>query len=611
MHTQLIDTVDGFISDTNVTWTFTFSDLEPLTVYEIYVLGLSDGTAGNVVHIAGNDDPFAVTDGPIDFTQTLAANELYVNGDLGDVNRQLVDSTVTIMSTEDGTIDITVLNEVGMEASIAGLAIREATLGSIQGIKSDDSGIGPNHTGAANGIVDMGEVGLPDWTIYLDQNNNGQLDFVTAKDHVATTVSADIPQVLLDGTSVKSVLNFSGSGSINDIDVSLDITHTYDADLTVYLISPLGTRVKLFANVGLFGDNFTGTIFDDSGPTSITAGSPPFTGRFRPQEPLSRFIDEDPLGEWTLELTDAASNDTGVLPAWSVTINYTDTPVVTNTVDSVNVPVAILDLTTVTSQIVVPQGGTIRDVNLTFDATHTWDADVNMYLISPAGTKVLMFASIGGGNDNFTNTTLDDEAAAVISTAALHLSRVHLNRCKALSLFDGQDAKGVWTLEITDTFGADQGTLNSWSLTLTTKDPIRYLEPYTTTAADGTYEFADLPPGVYYVLEQFSQEQIDDGWKQVSALAQPGHGKDRRNVKAIDFGNWIPTVQPASISGQKFNDVNADGVKDAGEAGLPRAGSSTSMRTPTACETLRPHRPCSIPPMCPSKSSISRRRRRR
>jgi hypothetical protein len=70
------------------------------------------------------------------------------------------------------------------------------------------------------------------------------------------------------------------------------------------LISPSGTRVKLFADVGGFGDNFHLTTFDDSAPTSITSGTPPFTGTFRPQEPLSILVGEDVQGEWNLELTE-------------------------------------------------------------------------------------------------------------------------------------------------------------------------------------------------------------------------------------------------------------------------------------------------------------------
>jgi subtilisin-like proprotein convertase family protein len=570
VHTQYIDAVDGFIRDNDVTWTFTWSDLEPLTVYEVYVLGLSDAAGGNIVDIVGYDDPFIVTDGPVNFTQTLTPNQLYINDALGDANQLFADYTKTIMSKEDGTIEIIVANDVGLEAAIAGLAIREATLGSIQGIKWDDSGVGPNKTGAANGVQDMGELGLPDWLIYLDLNNNEQLDSVAAQDHTVSTVSADVPQVLLDGTSVKSVLTFPGAGSINDVNVYLRIDHTFDADLEVVLISPKGTRVTLFNDIGGFGDNFTDTVLDDSALTSITNGTAPFTGSFRPQQPLSTFIDEDPFGVWKLELTDDASGDSGVLTDWSLTINYTDVPVVETTVASEDVPTAIVDLQTVTSTLDFDKFGTIRDVNVTLDITHTWDADVVATLISPTGTRVLLFSGIGQNGDNFTNTTFDDDGTNPTPIAnGIAPFTGTFTPFEALSAFDGEEARGTWTLEVFDTFPADQGAINNWSLTLKTKDPIRYLEPYTVTAADGSYEFPDLAPGVYYIQEQFSQQQIDDGWKQAWVPPNPITLKSGANLKGINFGNWIPTEQPGSIQGQKFNDISGDGAKGPGEAGLP------------------------------------------
>ena len=49
LHPQVLDEVGGYISDTGATWTFTWSDLDPLTVYEIYVFGHADQSIENVV----------------------------------------------------------------------------------------------------------------------------------------------------------------------------------------------------------------------------------------------------------------------------------------------------------------------------------------------------------------------------------------------------------------------------------------------------------------------------------------------------------------------------------------------------------------------------------
>ena len=130
---------------------------------------------------------------------------------------------------------------------------------------------------------------MPGWTIYLDLNNNGQLDQTVSPSQTLTQASTDIPQTIPDQnvTGVKSTLDFTGVGIIEDVNVTLDITHGYDADLHAVLISPSGTRVQLFSNVGTSGNNFSNTVFDDSAALSITTEAAPFAGTFRPEQPLS------------------------------------------------------------------------------------------------------------------------------------------------------------------------------------------------------------------------------------------------------------------------------------------------------------------------------------
>jgi len=68
--------------------------------------------------------------------------------------------------------------------------------------------------------------------------------------------------------------------------------------------------------------NMTGTVLSDSGLVSINSGNYPFTGKFRPQIPLSSFINSDPSGYWTLKIYNSGSFRTGVIKSWSITITY-------------------------------------------------------------------------------------------------------------------------------------------------------------------------------------------------------------------------------------------------------------------------------------------------
>lgn len=139
----------------------------------------------------------------------------------------------------------------------------------------------------------------------------------------STVASTDVPKTISDRTTITSTLTFPGAGTITDVNVTLgNITHTYDADLDITLIAPDGTRVELTSDNGAGGDNYIGTVFDDAAATSITAGTPPFTGTFRPEGSLATLNGKASNGTWTLEIYDDSNTDTGTLNAWSITIAY-------------------------------------------------------------------------------------------------------------------------------------------------------------------------------------------------------------------------------------------------------------------------------------------------
>jgi subtilisin-like proprotein convertase family protein len=186
-----------------------------------------------------------------------------------------------------------------------------ALLGSISGTVFQDDD--------ADGVHDATEPGLPDWTVYQDLNNNGQLDVGTVAE--GTGPARDI----LDGQNASSTFDVSGvAGSISNLKVILDITHTYVDDLTATLVSPSGTRITLFHELDLplfvSHENFEGTTFDDNSPWAIDdpQSSPPFTAAYRPQQPLSLLDGEDPNGQWELIVHDGFEGDEGTLNSWSI-----------------------------------------------------------------------------------------------------------------------------------------------------------------------------------------------------------------------------------------------------------------------------------------------------
>src|SRR5579859_7871191 len=89
-----------------------------------------------------------------------------------------------------------------------------------------------------NGAPDAGEPGLAGWTVYLDQNNNGAFDQTEA---TVDSPSLDVPKPIPDVSSVNSTITLSGvPGAITHLTLKFGITHTYDQDLAITLISPAG-----------------------------------------------------------------------------------------------------------------------------------------------------------------------------------------------------------------------------------------------------------------------------------------------------------------------------------------------------------------------------------
>lgn len=126
-------------------------------------------------------------------------------------------------------------------------------------------------------------------------------------------------------TSVSSSIVVSGvSGQIQRLSVTINVFHTYTSDLRISLVAPDGAEVLLALGEGGSGNNFINTTFDDGAPQSISTGSPPFVGTFRPEGDLSALNGLDPNGRWTLRVVDVATLDGGVLSSWSLGLTLTE-----------------------------------------------------------------------------------------------------------------------------------------------------------------------------------------------------------------------------------------------------------------------------------------------
>ncbi len=118
-------------------------------------------------------------------------------------------------------------------------------------------------------------------------------------------------------------------------------------------------------------------------------------------------------------------------------------------------------------------------VAVCLNINHTWDSDLQISLIAPDGTMVALASSVGGSDDNFTNTCFQQGASNSIINGTAPFMGVwkpigNLGYCN-----NGQNGNGVWKLHIFDAVPQDQGTLLNWEITFDNNAPV--VTPFTTS----------------------------------------------------------------------------------------------------------------------------------
>ncbi len=152
---------------------------------------------------------------------------------------------------------------------------------------------------------------------------------VTIPDNSTIGGSASITVSGLTGAVADVDFRFDGTtSSTSPTSTTVGLNHDWVGDLTGTLTGPTGASVVLFANMGggnNSGHNFHQTRFDDDAPglTSIqnaASANQPFTGNWRPANPLTVFDGLTGNGTWTLLVQDLAAQDLGSIRRFSVFI---------------------------------------------------------------------------------------------------------------------------------------------------------------------------------------------------------------------------------------------------------------------------------------------------
>lgn len=242
-----------------------------------------------------------------------------------------------------------------------------------------------------------------------------------------------------------------------------------------------GFRIERKAGAGSFAEITTVganvTSYSDTGLTPNTD----YTYRIRSyvSEGASAYSNEA-LATTLNQTYGIAGKVAGVSGINGITVQATGTVSLQNTY-SIAPGTTIPDnnMTGITSNLTVPDAGTLTNIRIGVNITHPWKGDLEVTVIAPDGTAVRLHSRTGGSADN-------------VITSYPNLTTPN----QSLSALNGKAINGVWKLRVRDLGADDAGTLNSWSLTLT------YNGTITRTAAtnsSGDYAFVNLPAATYAV----------------------------------------------------------------------------------------------------------------
>jgi len=227
-------------------------------------------------------------------------------------------------------------------------------------------------------------------------------------------------------TGITDVIVINGAGTVTSVKIDLSIAHTYIGDLTIKIISPRGTPVVIHNRNGGRTDNINKTYDLQNTPS------------------LSILNGESANGNWTLSITDTATADAGKLNSWTLHIGTGQAQAITLE-DAPGMMIPDNNPAGIERSINSTINGTIKEVEVGIDITHTYVSDLLVNLVSPMGSVISLHNRTGGSADNIIKT---------------YNFANHVNLRSLL----GQQVQGNWKLKISDVVGQDVGKLNKWSI---------------------------------------------------------------------------------------------------------------------------------------------------
>jgi len=110
--------------------------------------------------------------------------------------------------------------------------------------------------------------------------------------------------------------------------------------------------------------------------------------------------------------------------------------------------------------------------NACLNVAHTYNGDLDLILISPAGDSIFLANNQGGGSANYTNTCFNMSASTPVQLGNGPFNGSYLPEYSINNFNNGSDPNGTWFLCIRDEAPADTGHFNNVSLTFCNNPPV-------------------------------------------------------------------------------------------------------------------------------------------
>jgi subtilisin-like proprotein convertase family protein len=254
-----------------------------------------------------------------------------------------------------------------------------------------------------------------------DMDNGGGTGPIITRE---VSPSLAIPDEDLNG--IISSIGIDEDGAIESIEeVFVNISHTYRGDLLVSLISPNNISINLHQGQGGGAENLIASYNDGTTPT------------------LQQLEGTGIRGNWLLRVIDRWAEDTGRLDSWGLKIRTKSNVLRESAAPGLHIPDD--GPQGVTSTINFSAQGTVKDITIRVDISHTYIGDLAVGLISPSNDQVMLHSFGGEDEDNIN----------VAYTVASH---------PQLSQFLNENVSGDWKLHVADHAGFDVGKLNKWEI---------------------------------------------------------------------------------------------------------------------------------------------------